>query len=472
MPKFFIQTYGCQMNYSDTERMESYLQALGYDKAPEMEKADLIMFNTCSIRQSAEDRVYGHMRMIEQMRRKHRKLTVVITGCMVRKSSSRYSSERDKLFNTTRELDIALRTEELPKFATLAREIDPNSKIPEIKEESLEDYFKITPTHTSHQSKAQAFVAISNGCDKFCTYCIVPYSRGREKSRNHEDIIKECTQLVENGCKEITLIGQTVNSYGLSHYDKEEKTFEFLGKKEPFVFLLEEIDKLHAKGLERLRFTSSHPKDMSDQLIEAMATLKTQMPYLHLPVQSGDDRTLKRMNRTYTTGQYRKIIEKLRKKIPGISISTDIIVGFCGETDEEFENTYNFFDEMNFEHAYLAQYSERTGTTAARFIKDDIPEKVKEKRWHRMNDILLKKKSTEAHSRFQDQIVKVLVESQEGLPGKAGLPGHQTGKLCLGRTEHYKTVQFAAASGKNLLGKIVPVRITKAMEWILEGELA
>jgi tRNA-2-methylthio-N6-dimethylallyladenosine synthase len=444
------------MNYSDTERMESYLQALGYDKAPSFEEADLIMFNTCSIRQSAEDRVYGHMRTIEQMRRQHKKITVVITGCMVRKSSSRYSSERDKLFNTSRELDIALRTEELPKLAMLARELDPESKIPEIKEESLEDYFKISPTHSSHQSKAQAFVAISNGCDKFCTYCIVPYSRGREKSRDVQEILKECTQLVENGCKEITLIGQTVNSYGLSQYDKEEKTFEFLGEKEPFIYLLEEIDKLHAKGLVRLSFTSSHPKDMSDQLIDAMANLKTIMPYLHLPVQAGDNRTLKRMNRTYTVEHYRKIIEKLRNKIPGISISTDIIVGFCGETDEEFENTYKFFDEMDFEHGYISQYSERTGTTAARFIKDDISEKVKQERWDKLNDGLLRAKSKKAHSLFLGKTVQVLVESQEG-------------KKCLGRSEHFKTVQFQ--SGRKLLGEIVPVKITKAMEWILEGEL-
>lgn len=458
MPTYHIQTYGCQMNYSDTERMEAYLEALGYKKSPSFEKADLIMFNTCSIRQHAEDRVYGHMRTVEQIRKHKSNLMVVITGCMVRKSSSRYSSGRDKLFNSMRELDIALRTEELPRLAKLAREINPKSIIPEIKEESLENYFKITPTHTSYQSKSQAFVPISNGCDKFCTYCIVPYSRGREKSRNIEDILQECTQLVENGCKEITLIGQTVNSYGLSQYDKEEKTFEFLGKKEPFVYLLEEIDKLHSKGLERLRFTSSHPKDMSDQLIKAMASLRTQMPHLHLPLQSGDDRTLKRMNRTYTTAQYRKIIQKLRSKIPDISISTDIIVGFCGETDEEFENTCKFFDEMNFEHAYLAEYSERQGTTAARFIKDDVPEKVKNERWHKLNDILLKAKSQKAHNRFLNRIVKVLVESQEG-------------KICLGRSEHFKTVQFASASGRKLLGKIVPVRITKALEWIMEGEL-
>ncbi len=457
MPTYHIQTFGCQMNYSDTERMEAYLQALGYEKTDGFEKADLIMFNTCSIRQKAEDKVYGHMRTISNIKKERPDLMVVISGCMVRKSSSRYSTERDKLFSTMRELDIALRTEELPRLATLAREINPEMIIPEIKEESLESYFKITPTHTSHQSRAQAFVAISNGCDKFCTYCIVPYSRGREKSRDIRNILDECTQLVENGCKEITLIGQTVNSYGLSQYDKEEQTFAFLGEKEPFVYLLEEIDKLSAKGLQRTRFTSPHPKDMSDQLIAAMANLKTHMPYLHLPVQSGDDRTLRRMNRNYTVTQYRKIVRKLRKAIPDISISTDVIVGFCGETDEEFENTYKFFDEMNFEHAYLAQYSERSGTTAARFIKDDISEKIKSERWHKLNDILLKSKSLKAHRRFLERTVNVLVENQEG-------------SICLGRCEHFKTVRFN--SGRKLLGEIVPVRITKAKEWILEGELA
>ena len=449
------------MNYSDTERMESYLQALGYKKTSTFKTADLILFNTCSVRQHAEDRVTGHMREIGKIKRKKPNLIVVIAGCMVRKSSSRYSSKRDKLFNAMNELDIALRTEELPRLAGLAREINPKIKIPEIKEESLEDYFCITPTHTSHQSKAQAFIAISNGCDKFCTYCIVPYSRGREKSRDINDILMEANELVENGCKEITLIGQTVNSYGLSKYDKEKQFFKDLKrkypKKEPFVYLLEELDKLHAKGLQRVRFTSSHPKDMSDQLIKAMAKLKTQMPYLHLPLQSGDNSTLKRMNRTYTTAQYRKIIQKLRKTIPDISISTDIIVGFCGETDKEFKNTCKFFDEMDFEHAYLAQYSKRAGTTAARFIKDDVPEKVKNERWHNLNDILLRKKSKKAHERFLGKTVNVLVENQKG-------------KTCFGRSEHFKIVQFK--SGRRLLGQIVTVKITKAKEWILEGELA
>lgn len=456
MKTYYVQTFGCQMNYSDTERMEAYLQALDLEKCESFEDADLILFNTCSIKQKAEDKVYGYMRQMKIHKRNNPSLLVVVAGCMIRKSSSKYSPERDKLFHTMSELDIALRTDELPKLAELAREVNPESDIPEIEEESLEDYFSIPATHDSHSSKSQAFVAISNGCDKFCTYCIVPYSRGREKSRKMNDIIEECTQLVENGCKEITLIGQTVNSYGLSKADKEKGTYAHLGEKEPFVHLLEELDKLSEKGLERLRFTSPHPKDMSDQLVEAMANLKTQMPYLHLPVQAGDNRTLKRMNRTYSVERYKDIIKKLRAAIPDISITTDIIVGFSGETEEEFKNTYDFYNELGFEHAYVSQYSERKGTTAQKFIKDDISPKVKKERWNKIND-LLKEHSHRALQRFKGRTVKVLVESQKG-------------EVCHGRNEHHKTVQFK--SGRPLIGKIVPVEITDAHQWHLEGELA
>lgn len=443
------------MNYSDSERMETYIEALGFTKVPEMDQADMILFNTCSIKQKAEDKVFGQIKKIPAIRAKNPNLLVVIAGCMTRESSSRYSSKRDKLFHRVPELDVALRITDLPQLATLAREVNPELDIPEIKEEALEDYFKIQATHESQQNPAQAFVAISNGCDKFCTYCIVPYSRGREKSRNFQDIIDEVTKLTENGCKEITLIGQTVNSYGLSNYDKQKGTFDFLKDKEPFVHLLEELDKLKAKGLQRVRFTSPHPKDMSDQLIEAMATLETQMPYLHLPVQAGDDRTLRRMNRTYTVEKYRDIVTKLRAKSPDISITTDIIVGFCGETEEEFQNTLEFFKEMRFEHGYISQYSERRGTTADKFIKDDIPTKVKSQRWHQINN-LLKAQSREALQRFIGRTVNVLVERQDG-------------KVCQGRNENFKTVQFE--SGRQLVGEMVPVKVTGSQEWILEGEL-
>lgn len=454
MLTYSIQTYGCSMNYSDTERIETYLEALGYKKNPIMKKADLIIFNTCSIRQRAEDRVFGQMVRMGDLKKNNKNLVVVITGCMVRIPSSKYSDKRDGLFTSIKELDVAIKNDELPLLAKLIREVKPDLDIQEIPEETLESYFQIDPTHSSHKSNSQAFIAISNGCDKFCTYCIVPFSRGREKSRPIETILKEAEIAVKNGAKEITLIGQTVNSYGLSVHDKSEKTFEHLGK-EPFVYLLEELDKLSKLGLERVRFTSSHPKDMSDDLIDAMSRLKTQMPYLHLPVQAGENTVLKRMNRPYTVEQYKEIIRKLRKKIPGISITTDIIVGFCGETDEEFETTRKFFEDMEFEHGFLSQYSNRKGTYADKKMKDDISTKVKHSRWHKLNNTL-KKTSNKALESFVGKTLKVLVEGQEK-------------DEWFGRSEHYKEVRFK--SKKDLLGQIVNVKITSHDDFRLSGKL-
>jgi tRNA-2-methylthio-N6-dimethylallyladenosine synthase len=441
------------MNYSDTERMQTYLEALGFTKAKTEKEADIILFNTCSIRQKGEQKVLGKMVDMPALRKKNKNLIVVITGCMVRKSSSRYSEQRDKLFNRTREIDIALRIEELPKLAELIKELHPQIKLKKIHEESLEDYFKITPTYTS---KAQAFIPISTGCDKFCTYCIVPFSRGREKSRPLTDILKECEEFVKQGGKEITLLGQTVDSYGLSNFDKQERTFKHLPKgKTPFVYLLEQVDKLYAKGLRRLRFTSSHPRDISDDLIKAHGKLKTLMPYLHLPVQAGHNATLKRMNRPYTIEKYLEIIKKLRKTVPGIAISTDFIVGFCGETEKEFQATYDLFKKVGFDFAYFAQYSERKGTFAAKNLKDDVPGQVKKQRWHLINE-LLKEIVSKKLPKFIGKTVKVLVEFES----KGMLHGH---------SEHYKEVQFKGK--KSLIGEIVPIKITKADKWVLEGKL-
>lgn len=456
MSKYYIHTYGCAMNYSDTERMETYIEALGYDKATTDSEADLVIFNTCSIRQKAEDRVIGQVRQTAFNRQNQSRQLIAVTGCMVRQSSSRYSSERDQLFNVMRDLDIALRIEELPRLASLMREVCPEIAIQAVEEELLEDYFKISASYTS-TSTSQAFIPVSTGCDKFCTYCIVPYSRGREKSRKLEDILQEAKELVAEGYKEITLIGQTVDSYGLSRYDKEHGTFAHLPDgKLPFVYLLEQLDLLHESGLARVRFTSPHPSDMSDQLIQAITTLRTQMPYLHLPVQAGHNQTLKRMNRNYTREDYIDIIRRVRKQNPDIAISTDVIVGFCGETEEEFEATYKLFEELEFDHAYIAQYSERRGTTAGRFMQDDVAPEVKKQRWNRLND-LLRQHSKKKLAQFQDKTIKVLVE------------GREKGGIMTGRSEHFKTIRFSGSD--ELIGQIVPVKITKTMEWILEGEL-
>lgn len=447
---YYIQTLGCQMNYSDSERIDTILQHLGLTKTHEMKDADLILFNTCSIRQKGEDRVLGQMKKISQMRRKRPNLLVGITGCMVRKTATKLFTEQDGLLKKVDELDMTFRIEDLPQLPSMLSELWPDYSFPEIAEADLKNYFSINPLYTS---KSQAFVPIGTGCDNFCTYCIVPYSRKREKSRPMDEIFEECKKLVDNGCLEITLLGQNVNSYGLSNLDK--KTDEFKDVNQPFVRLLERIDSLKKRNLKRLRFTSNHPKDLSDELIDAMGRLETLMPYLHLPIQSGNDEILKKMNRTYTVDSYRKLIDKIRRAVPGIAISTDIIVGFCGETEEQFMDSYRLLEEIKWDMAYHAQYSTRSGTFADKYLNDDVPKEVKKDRWHRLND-LLKKVSFEKHKAFEGKEVEVLVEKCA--------KGH-----CEGRNEHSKIVHFK--SDENLTGKLVKVKILKGREWLLEGEI-
>lgn len=437
------------MNYSDSERIDTVLKKLGFEKIEEMEQADLILFNTCSVRQKAEDRVYGHMRVISKLRVKRPDLLAGITGCMVRKTSTRLSAELDPSMKKMEELDFTLRIEDLPIFPNLIKSLWSGQNIPETEEANLKNYFHINP---SYASKFQAFVPIGTGCDNFCTYCIVPYSRKRERSRPMSEIVEECKKLVQNGCVEITLLGQNVNSYGKSNFDR--KTDEFKNIDDPFAKLLKKVDALRKYGLRRLRFTSNHPKDLSDKLIDAMASLETLMPYLHLPVQAGNDEVLRRMNRQYTAEWYRGLVKKLCEKIPDISISTDIIVGFCGETDEQFEDTYKLFEEIRWDMAYLAQYSPRKGTFSASNLKDDVPREIKKKRWHKLNK-LLKQTSHEKNKVFFDKTVNVLVEKHDG-------------KNCYGRSEHFKNVKFKSA--KDLKGNLVPVKITAAKEWFLQGE--
>jgi tRNA-2-methylthio-N6-dimethylallyladenosine synthase len=457
--KYIIHTYGCQMNYSDSERIESFLDNLGYERASSDVSADLIVYNTCSIRQKAEDRIFGLMPKLAQLKKQNPGLLVMITGCMVRKSSTRLDEETkpDKLIRMLPEVDIVFKIDELMKLAEMMRKFEAKN-LPQMDEELLDHYFKISPTYAQTPVN-QAFIPVSMGCDKFCTYCIVPFTRGREKSRPIADIISEAEKVAEMGFKEITLVGQTVNSYGNSVYDKLHGNIGFIPEgKEPFPYLLEELDKLKKLGVERIRWTSPHPKDMSSALIDAMAKLETQMPCLHLPVQSGDNETLKRMNRPYSVERYKEIIAELREKIPGIAISTDIIVGFCGETEEEFNNTCEFFKEMDFEFAYLAQYSERKGTFASKRLKDDIPTEVKKKRWNILNDIL-RENSRNALAKYLGKTEKVLFE-------------RITNDAIYGKTETMKEVKIEMEKpDKSLLGQILPVEIINTREWELIGKI-
>lgn len=441
------------MNTSDSERVSSVLERLGYEVTETQEEADLLIFNTCSVRQKAEDRVYGLRPDLQRLHEKNRELKIAITGCMVRNTSTQKTeSQRDELLQTMPEVDLVFRIEELGKLPALITEVDPTIEFADqLDEGTLENYFKIAPKKATDFS---VFVPIQSGCDKMCTYCIVPFTRGREMSRDFEEIVQECERHVKEGAVEITLVGQTVNTYGLSFNDRKSGKFEKFGKN-PFATLLKEIDQLYEQGLRRLRFTSPHPRDFSDEVIETLASLKTGCPYLHMPVQSGDDRTLRRMNRNYTVEEYRTIMKKIQERIPGCAISTDIIVGFCGETDEEFENTYRTYEELRWDMCYLARYSPRRGTYAMKQLKDDVPASVKAERWHRMNE-LLKQISAEKYASYLGKTVEVLVHTQ-------------LGEHCVGRSREFKEVHFS--SGRPLIGKEVRVLVEKTGDWHLEGIL-
>lgn len=451
--KYFIQTYGCQMNTSDSERVASVLERLGYEKADTLEEADFLAFNTCSVRQKAEDRVTGLRPHMARYRENNPGMKFAITGCMVRKTSTQESRKRDQLLIRMPEVDMAFRIEDVAQLPNLLREVDPSLEFEDTLDDgTLENYFKIAPKKDTNYS---VFVPIMTGCDKFCTYCIVPYTRGREYSRDFDEIMAECEKHVEEGAIEITLVGQTVNTYGLSFNDRKSGKFDDY-ELNPFATLLREVDKLKARGLKRLRFTSPHPRDFHDDVIAAMAECESVSPYFHMPVQSGDNRTLRRMNRNYTMEEYASILQKIRTAIPHVAISTDIIVGFCGETDDEFERTLKMYEEMEWDWCYMARYSPRKGTYSEKKLPDDVTPKQKAERWHRLNELMLSIAEKKAKA-LVGQTVNVLVNTQ-------------IGESCSGRTDTFKEVKFK--SGRQLVGEIVPVKVTSVKSIEIFGELA
>lgn len=448
--KYYIQTFGCAMNFSDSERLASLLESYGYKAAKNFEEATLVIFNTCSIKQKAEDKVLGQMKAIARLKRSNQNALFAITGCMTRITSCRLDETKDKLLTQLKELDFVFQIQDLPRVGELLKKVKPDLAILEAAEADLESYFKIQPKYAT---TFQAYIPIMTGCDKFCTYCIVPYSRGREKSRPVQEIYQEVLKLVESGYIEITLLGQNVNSYGLSWNDKKSGLFTY--DENPFVQLMKKLDSI--PGLQRLRFTSPHPQDMTNDVIDCIADSRTLMPYIHLPLQSGSDAILKKMNRNYDTAKFRSIVEHIRKRMPDCTISTDMIVGFCGESKEHFAETHEFFKEMGFDLAFISQFSARKGTAADKLMTDDVSREEKARRWHALND-LLRETSFARNKYFEGKTVNVLVEKYNPDNGKAS-----------GRSEHYKEVFFAGS--QEMVGQIVAVKIDKALEWLLEGSL-
>lgn len=449
--KYYIITFGCQTNQSDSERMATILNKIGYQKALSQNDADLIIANACSVRQSAIDRIHGIAHKIQKKKKRDEKTPItVLTGCVLEQDRKKLSGKFDII------LDIR-DLKNLPRLLrNICRGLNPLHQINgrankndiyrwKTTEKSTE-YFKIIP---SYESPFSAFVPIMTGCNNFCTYCAVPYTRGKEVSRSIKEIIDEIKKLIKNGYKEITLLGQNVNSY-------KDRSVGI-----NFATLIKKIDSL--RGDFWIRFHSSHPKDFTNELIDTIASCKKVTKYISLPVQAGNDKVLKRMNRPYTIAQYEKIVKKIREKMPDAAISTDFIVGFPGETKKQFNDSIKLFKKLKFDMAYIAQYSPRPGTTAERIFKDSMPIKEKERRDRELTAVL-RKTSLNINKKLIGTIQQVLIEKEIK---------RQNGHWLIGKTRGFKTVKtpITSDSDKKLIGNFADVKITEALDLGLIGKL-
>lgn len=460
---FAIKTFGCQMNISDSERITGLLQPLGWSQVEYEENPNLVIFNTCSIRKKAEDRVMGMIHNLGKLKEKNPDLRIGITGCMVKQTGIRrdiLSSERedlvslDPLFQVIPHADFVFRIEDLTQLADQLDELYPMQRQEQHdnngNNKDFHFYLNIKP---QYKTSSQISVPIMTGCNHFCSYCVVPFTRGREISRPLAKIIEEITIAAEQGATEVTLLGQNVNSYQMGD-DATQSFYHQRNKKSDFVILLEEIDKI--SGITRVRYTSSHPRDFDDDLIQAHVNLKSMCDYVHLPVQSGDNEVLKSMRREYHVEEFIEKIKRLRQAVPSVTLSTDMIVGFCGETEKQFENTLRFVKEVEFDLIYLAQYSPRKGTLSGERMEDDVPHAEKLRRWHAVNDAL-EEVVYKRNQQYADQTLEVLVEES-----KKG--------FYVGKARNWKSVRFSS-DHEDLVGKVVNVKITTPKTWILEGAM-
>ena len=437
MKKYLISTFGCQMNEHDSEKIAWILDGMGYELTNNREEADLIIFNTCAVRKSAEERVFGQLGELKALKRKNPDLILSVCGCMMQREDI-----REVVTSKYRHVDIIFGTNNIHKLPQLiSRHYETGKTIIDIDEENREIEESID---ANRKYSYKAFVNITYGCNNFCTYCIVPYTRGRERSRNPESIIAEIEDLAKNGCKEVTLLGQNVNSYG--------KT---LDSNYSFADLLKDVNNI--EGIERIRFMTSHPKDISDDVISCYATLDKLCEHLHLPIQSGSNKILKAMNRKYSREDYLTIIKKVKNVLPDIAITTDIIVGFPGETEEDFEETLDVVKKVQYDSAFTFLYSIREGTKAAT-MENQVPDDVKHERFQRLLDTLYPI-GLEKNEKLIGEIVEVLVEDVS----------KNNDKILNGRTRSSKLVHFPG--DKELIGKLINVRIDEVKTFTLEGTI-
>ena len=432
---YSILTYGCQMNVHDSENIKGIMEDLGYNEEENYEKADVIILNTCAIRENAHNKVVGILGRIKKLKEDNPNIITIIGGCMPQEEGI-----SNMLKDKYKWVDIVLGTHNIYDIPTLLdnvkKEKKQNKEVYSIEGDIIENL------PVKRDSNYKAWVNIQYGCDKFCSYCIVPYTRGKQRSRLPKDILKEINSLKEKGYKEVTLLGQNVNAYGKD-----------LDINYTMSNLLEDTAKT---GIDRIRFVTSHPWDFSSDMIDTIAKYDNIMPYIHLPIQSGSDNILKKMNRRYTIEEYKKLFYELKSKIKNVSITTDIIVGFPNETEEDFQKTLDIYNELKYDLAYTFIYSPREGTPASK-MEDSVPLEEKEERLQRLNKIV-NKYAKEANEKYLGKTVPVLLEGYSDKGGKL-----------MGYTDTMKLVNVAA--DPSLIGQIKNVLITDVKTWSMEGEI-
>lgn len=434
--KYHIITFGCQMNKSDSERLAGILNRIGLTETPDEKQADVVLLNSCSVRQTAEDRIYGQVGKLADLRRTRPNLIVGVTGCMAgrdKQGKMRAKLPGADLFFPTRDMVL------LPRWIA---GLNPDLVDPV---ELGDDYLKLTPQYAN---AVQAYVSVQTGCNKFCTYCVVPHARGLERNRPAADILEEVRGLADRGALEVTLLGQAVNAYKAPDRSSFSAGNPY---KDDYAALLWEIDRI--AGLRRVHWTAPYPTHMSEEVIDAL-NLPKQVNYLHLPVQAGNDEVLKRMNRRYTSAQYLDIVRRIRAVRPGIALGTDIIVGFCGETATQFEDTVSLYKEADFDISYHAMYSTRSGTLAHQYMKDDVAPAEKKRRWNVLQD-LMEETVLRKNQAYVGREVEVLVDDWS--------KGQATGN-----SREMKRVQFATT--EDCRGRLMTVKVETALEWLLKGQ--
>ncbi len=441
MPKVYIETMGCQMNKSDTERMLGMLSHLGYDETKEPKEADLLMVNTCSIRQLSEDKAFSLIGTWGKWKKERNpKLKIGFCGCVAQQKA-------EEVFKRAHYVDFVLGTHKIYSLPDIIKEINNGERVCECTETNATEDEKAKDYDINRVKSVNAWIPITEGCNNFCTYCIVPYTRGRERSRAPEIIIKEAKDALSQGFKEITLLGQNVDSYGKDFKDKKYRLAD----------LLRELNSLDGKF--RIRFVTSYPTDITDELIETAKELDKVCEYFHIPMQSGNSEVLKKMNRRYDRETYGKIVEKVRSMVPDVTITSDFIAGFPGETEEQFEDTLSAIDEFELDYSNTAAYSPREKTVAAKWVDKYIPEDVKNERLARLNE-QVRKNSLKSNKKYIGRELEVLIEGFENHKGK---------NIITGRTRNNKIVHIPCDTDKT--GEFLNVKITDCKTWYLNGEM-